>query len=134
MLKLVVDHYPIAQDGRLFSRIRNAVADRPSNSVWQIPDAFSGKHCGVAGALRFEGVRYTAAPSYSRQVGPHVHDSLSPVITKSSEFVDVLPGETLEMRRGTTDELHDRQIPELYILITRASRPQVLPGMRYGIW
>lgn len=52
MLKLVVDHYPIEKDGRLFSRIRNAVADRPSNSVWQIPDAFSGKHCGVAGALR----------------------------------------------------------------------------------
>ena len=52
MLKLVVDHYPIAKDGRLFSRIRNAVAGRPTNSVWQIPDVFSAKHCRIAGAER----------------------------------------------------------------------------------
>ncbi len=52
MLKLVVDHYPIEKDGRLISRIRNAVADRPTNSVWQIPDVFSAKHCRIAGAER----------------------------------------------------------------------------------
>ena len=52
MLKLVVDHYPIEKDGGLFSRIRNAVADRPANSVWQIPDVFSAKHCRIAGAER----------------------------------------------------------------------------------
>ena len=52
MLKLVVDNYPIERDGRLFSRIRNAVADRPLNSVWQIPDTFSAKHCRIAGAER----------------------------------------------------------------------------------
>ena len=52
MLKLVVDHYPIERDGGLFSRIRNAVADRPANSVWQIPDVFSAKHCRIAGAER----------------------------------------------------------------------------------
>ena len=52
MLKLVVDHYPIERGGGLFSRIRNAVADRPANSVWQIPDVFSAKHCRIAGAER----------------------------------------------------------------------------------
>jgi uncharacterized membrane protein YdjX (TVP38/TMEM64 family) len=52
MLQLVVDHYPIERDGRLLSRIRNAVTDRPLNSVWQIPDVFSGKHCTIAGAER----------------------------------------------------------------------------------
>jgi len=46
MLTLVVDHYPIEKDGRLFSRIRNAVADRPVNSVWQ---------SRIAGAERSQG-------------------------------------------------------------------------------
>lgn len=55
MLTLVVDHYPIEKDGCLFSRIRNAVADRPVNSVWQIPDVFSRKHCRIAGAERSQG-------------------------------------------------------------------------------
>jgi uncharacterized membrane protein YdjX (TVP38/TMEM64 family) len=52
MLRLVVDNYPIEKDGRLLSRIRNAVTDRPLNSVWQIPEVFTGKHCAIAGAER----------------------------------------------------------------------------------
>lgn len=52
MLKRVVDHYPIQKSGGLFSRIKNAFADRPANSVWQITDTFTGKHCEVAGAAR----------------------------------------------------------------------------------
>ena len=52
MLRLVADHYPIQKDGRLFSRIANAVAGRPANSVWQIPDVFTAAHCEIAGATR----------------------------------------------------------------------------------
>lgn len=52
MLKRVVDHYPIQKQGGLFTRIRNAFADRPDNSVWQIPDTFTDKHCEIAGAPR----------------------------------------------------------------------------------
>ncbi len=51
MLKRVVDHYPIRPAGG-FQRIRNALAGRPSNSVWQIPDVFTGDHCPVAGGVR----------------------------------------------------------------------------------
>ena len=52
MLKRVADHYPIEKAGGLFARIKNAVADRPANSVWQIEDTFTEKHCPVAGAPR----------------------------------------------------------------------------------
>jgi uncharacterized membrane protein YdjX (TVP38/TMEM64 family) len=52
MLRQVVDHYPIEKDGRLLSRLRNAVSDRPANSVWQIPDVFGRTHCRVAGQER----------------------------------------------------------------------------------
>jgi uncharacterized membrane protein YdjX (TVP38/TMEM64 family) len=52
MLSLVADNYPIAKDGRLLSRIRNSVAGRPVNSVWQIPDVFSAAHCRIAGVDR----------------------------------------------------------------------------------
>jgi hypothetical protein len=53
MLRLVADHYPIArQRVGLFQRARIAVAGYPANSVWQIRDVFSGKHCRVAGADR----------------------------------------------------------------------------------
>ena len=52
MLTLVADHYPIAKNGRLISRLRNAVAGRPTNSVWQIPDVFTVKHCRIAGEVR----------------------------------------------------------------------------------
>ena len=51
MLKRVVDHYPISRAGGL-RRIANAVAGRPANSVWQIPDVFTGAHCPVAGGVR----------------------------------------------------------------------------------
>jgi len=52
MLRLVADHYPIQKTGGLFSRIRNTVAGRPANSVWQIPDVFTAAHCQVAGEAR----------------------------------------------------------------------------------
>jgi uncharacterized membrane protein YdjX (TVP38/TMEM64 family) len=52
MLKIVADNYPITKDGGLFSRVRNSVAGRPANSVWQIPDVFGTKHCRIAGADR----------------------------------------------------------------------------------
>jgi len=52
MLRQVVDHYPITRNGGLLTRLKNAVADRPANSVWQIPDVFSRKFCRVAGAER----------------------------------------------------------------------------------
>ena len=52
MLKRVVDHYPITKAGSFLSRIKNRLADRPANSVWQIEDVFTGAHCEIAGALR----------------------------------------------------------------------------------
>jgi|AP95_1055475.scaffolds.fasta_scaffold08387_4 uncharacterized membrane protein YdjX (TVP38/TMEM64 family) len=52
MLRLVVDHYPIQKAGGILARIKNVVADRPANSVWQISDVFSRKHCAIAGAER----------------------------------------------------------------------------------
>jgi uncharacterized membrane protein YdjX (TVP38/TMEM64 family) len=52
MLRLVADHYPIQKDAGLLARLKNSVAGRPENSVWQIPDVFSAKHCQVAGEPR----------------------------------------------------------------------------------
>lgn len=52
MLTLVAEHYPIEPDRSLLSRLRNRVADRPANSVWQIPDVFTRDHCTVAGRPR----------------------------------------------------------------------------------
>jgi uncharacterized membrane protein YdjX (TVP38/TMEM64 family) len=52
MLQLVADHYPIEKDGNVFARIKNSVAGRPANSVWQIPDVFTRSHCRVAGKER----------------------------------------------------------------------------------
>ncbi len=51
MLKRVVSHYPI-RPARGLRRIANAAAGRPANSVWQIPDVFTGTHCPVAGEER----------------------------------------------------------------------------------
>jgi uncharacterized membrane protein YdjX (TVP38/TMEM64 family) len=52
MLRLVVDHYPIRKATGILDRLRNAFADRPANSVWQIDDVFTREHCAVAGELR----------------------------------------------------------------------------------
>lgn len=52
MLRLVIDYYPIEKAGGLFARIRSSVAGRPDNSVWQIPDVFTRRHCRVAGEER----------------------------------------------------------------------------------
>ncbi|NIP61192.1 MAG: DUF547 domain-containing protein [Gemmatimonadetes bacterium] len=53
MLRLVIDHYPLTEEKpSLLGRLRNALADRPENSVWRIPDVFTRKHCRVAGAGR----------------------------------------------------------------------------------
>ncbi len=51
MLKRVIEHYPIRPAGG-FHGIRNRVAGRPANSVWQIADVFTGDHCRVAGRER----------------------------------------------------------------------------------
>ncbi len=52
MLRLVAEHYPIQKAGGLFTGIRNAIAGRPANSVWQIDDVFTVAHCRIAGELR----------------------------------------------------------------------------------
>jgi hypothetical protein len=52
MLRQVADHNPIQKEGGLFSRLKNTVAGRPENSVWQISDVFTRKHCRIAGAKR----------------------------------------------------------------------------------
>lgn len=52
MLKLVAEHYPIRGSGGFFSSIRNTLAGRPDNSVWQIDDVFTRDHCRVAGEDR----------------------------------------------------------------------------------
>jgi hypothetical protein len=53
MLRIVIDNYPIErQRVGLFQRARIAVAGYPANSVWQIRDVFSVRHCHVAGASR----------------------------------------------------------------------------------
>lgn len=51
MLKRVVERYPIQPAGGLLG-LKNRVAGRPANSVWQIDDVFEGRHCTVAGAPR----------------------------------------------------------------------------------
>lgn len=53
MLKTVADHYPIGRGGiGLFGRIRNQLAGYPTNSVWQIGNAFTQKHCRIARSER----------------------------------------------------------------------------------
>ncbi len=52
MLRQVAENYPIEKDGRLLARMRNSVAGRPANSVWQIPDVFADQHCRIAGEDR----------------------------------------------------------------------------------
>ena len=52
MLRLVADHYPIEEDRGLFARLKNSVAGRPQNSVWQIPEVFTRPHCRIAGEDR----------------------------------------------------------------------------------
>ena len=52
MLDRVSTHYPIRKNAGLVGSIRNAFADRPDNSVWQIRDVFTGPFCPVAGATR----------------------------------------------------------------------------------
>ncbi|NNF13518.1 MAG: DUF547 domain-containing protein, partial [Gemmatimonadetes bacterium] len=52
MLSLVAEHYPIQESGGFFSSIKNAIAGRPDNSVWQIEDVFSREHCTIAGDQR----------------------------------------------------------------------------------
>ena len=52
MLDRVSAHYPIRKNAGLVGSIRNALADRPDNSVWQIRDVFTGAFCDVAGATR----------------------------------------------------------------------------------
>ncbi len=52
MLKRVVDHYPVSEAGSFLSRIKNRIAKRPANSVWQIKDVFTGEHCEIAGKPR----------------------------------------------------------------------------------
>ena len=52
MLDRVSTNYPIRRNAGLVGSIRNAFADRPDNSVWQIRDVFTGAFCDVAGATR----------------------------------------------------------------------------------
>ncbi len=52
MLHRVSNHYPIRKDAGLVGSVRNALAGRPDNSVWQIRDVFTGSFCGVAGKSR----------------------------------------------------------------------------------
>lgn len=52
MLDRVSANYPIRKNAGLVGSIRNAFADRPDNSVWQIRDVFTGPFCDVAGATR----------------------------------------------------------------------------------
>lgn len=54
MLRRVISHYPLTENAGpgLVGRIRNRVAGRPDNSVWQIRDVFTGTFCTVAGAER----------------------------------------------------------------------------------
>ncbi len=52
MLDRVATNYPIRKNAGLVGSIRNAFADRPDNSVWQIRDVFTGAFCDVAGATR----------------------------------------------------------------------------------
>jgi len=51
MLKRVIEHYPI-KPAEGFRGLRNRAAGRPKNSVWQIEDVFTGRHCPVAGKTR----------------------------------------------------------------------------------
>ena len=52
MLDRVSTHYPIRRNAGFVGSIRNALADRPDNSVWQIRDVFTGPFCPVAGSTR----------------------------------------------------------------------------------
>jgi len=52
MLSQVADNYPIRPLRSIFGRLKNAVTDRPANSVWQIDDVFGREFCWVAGEER----------------------------------------------------------------------------------
>ena len=52
MLQRVAVHYPIQKNAGFLGSIRNAITDRPENSVWQIRDVFTESFCPVAGASR----------------------------------------------------------------------------------
>ena len=52
MLDRVSTNYPIRRNAGFVGAIRNAFADRPDNSVWQIRDVFTGAFCNVAGSAR----------------------------------------------------------------------------------
>ena len=43
---------PITRDAGVFGSIRNTVAGRPANSVWQIRDVFTSPFCTIAGKPR----------------------------------------------------------------------------------
>lgn len=52
MLDLVADHYPVEEASGPFLKMKNLLAGRPANSVWQIEDVFTRPHCPVAGQPR----------------------------------------------------------------------------------
>jgi len=52
MLQQIADNYPIRPLRSILGRIKNALADRPANSVWQIKDVFGHEFCAIAGEER----------------------------------------------------------------------------------
>lgn len=94
MLKRVIDHYPIGR-ARGWQGIRNRVADRPANSVWQIADVFTGAHCRVAGSNRSQD---EIEHDIIRPMGdPRIHFAINCAAVSCPPLIaEAYNGETLE--------------------------------------
>ncbi len=116
MLKRVLDHYPIERAGGLL-RIRNAAAGRPANSVWQIPDVFTGAHCPVAGALRSQD---EIEHEIIRPMGdPRIHFAINcaalscpPLVPDAYEASSLCTRLDARVRAFVNDPMHFRVIAE----------------------
>lgn len=105
MLRLVIDNYPIQRDGHLLRRLVNTVAGRPQNSVWQIPDVFTRRHCRVAGVERSQD---DIEHDFIRPMGdPRIHFAVNCAAKSCPElWPDAYSAETL-------DEQLDRAVKHL---------------------
>lgn len=122
MLRQVVDHYPIRRTGGLLSRLKGLFADRPANSVWQIPDVFTREHCAVAGEERSQdGIEH----GIIRHMGePRIHFAVNCAARSCP------PLRTEAYRAGELDRQLDAAVEAFvsdprHFQVTRGSRPVV---------
>ena len=122
MLKRVIDHYPIGR-ARGWRGIRNRVAGRPANSVWQIGDVFTGAHCRVAGSNRSQD---EIEHDIIRPIGdPRIHFAINCAAVSCPPLAaEAYEGETLEDRLDARVHAFVGDPAQLHV-DTSATRPTV---------